>query len=94
MNCAKCGAELPEPAATGRPRRYCSVTCRRLAELERLRLTRILERLEQQRVDEEFTSGIDLGDWKGRTRAQRLADTRRAIADIEARLRELIEDEG
>lgn len=31
MTCAECGAELAQ-SATGRPRTYCSVPCRRLAE--------------------------------------------------------------
>lgn len=31
MNCVVCDAELPAPAAVGRPRRYCSPACRQRA---------------------------------------------------------------
>lgn len=31
QTCARCRTSLPEPAATGRPRRYCSTACRKAA---------------------------------------------------------------
>lgn len=34
--CAHCGGHLPPPAATGRPRRFCSATCRQGAYERRL----------------------------------------------------------
>jgi virulence-associated protein VapD len=33
--CRWCGRELPEPARTGRPRRYCRAGCRQQAHLAR-----------------------------------------------------------
>src|SRR5687768_17907774 len=57
--CRKCGAELPEAAGPGRPRSYCSVGCRRAAELEVRRLQRALENTEdmirQCRLDRKST---------------------------------------
>ncbi len=91
--CAKCGAPLSAAAPTGRPARYCSPTCRRLAQQERRRLIRQLDALEARCIADEFTSGVDLLDVFGRDRAQRLADTRRGIAAVEARLAKLLDEE-
>ena len=91
--CPKCGATLPTPAATGRPRRYCSTACRRLGEIERRRLTRILDALEDRRIADQFSTGCDFADLQGRDRAQRLADILTAILSVENRLRALLFDE-
>lgn len=37
MNCVVCAAQLPQPAAVGRPRRYCSTACRQRAYRQRQR---------------------------------------------------------
>jgi len=47
MKCPRCGAELPEPAATGRPRVYCSPLCRRDAEYRLRRVQGHLARAER-----------------------------------------------
>ena len=88
--CVKCGISLTKPAA-GRPPRYCSTACRRAAEHEIRRLNRHLERLETE------AEGLRHSRWKlsdtlGRTHRQQVGDTRRAIAEKETRLRELLEE--
>jgi hypothetical protein len=47
--CLVCGGPLKRPAV-GRPPTYCGVPCRRAGELERERLQRRLERLEDSRA--------------------------------------------
>jgi len=52
-NCVVCGRELP--FSFGRPRRYCSDECKRLAKARRGRVRkRLLRRLVSQRYDAEF----------------------------------------
>jgi len=46
--CVKCRCPLPPPAATGRPKTYCSSACRRAAEFEIRRIGRHIEGLEQE----------------------------------------------
>jgi len=75
--CLKCGAPLTSPP-TGRPPRYCSVGCRRAAEYELRRIQRHLERLERQ------------SEWVAR---DYLKEHRAKIAQLEARLKELLEPE-
>ncbi|CCF85577.1 hypothetical protein [Nitrolancea hollandica] len=48
LTCRVCGAELMLPR-TGRPPRYCTVTCRRAAEYALKRTNRHLEGLEWRR---------------------------------------------
>lgn len=43
--CAECGASLPEPSRTGRPRSYCSVRCRRAVEFRRRGIGALTARL-------------------------------------------------
>ena len=59
--CAICGANLPERSGAGRPRVYCSPSCRRTAEFEIRRLGLRLEgidavlssiRIHQERAEE------------------------------------------
>lgn len=38
--CARCWRALPEAKGRGRPRLYCGVRCRRLAEYDRARIAR------------------------------------------------------
>jgi len=52
-NCVVCGREIP--FSLGRPRRYCSDECKRLAKARRDRIRkRLLRRLVSQRYDAEF----------------------------------------
>ena len=44
--CVSCGGKLPKQAGSGRPRRYCSEPCRRLAEYEVRRVSRLLGGIE------------------------------------------------
>ena len=87
--CAKCGNALPPENAVGRPRRYCSVSCRRLSEYEISRLQSRLSRLEDELLRERHNNS-GLKDWNGRDVAARMVDLRADIAEAEARLRELI----
>ena len=59
-NCLKCSKPLAEPTPTGRPKRYCSMPCRRLGEAERRRIERELVRLQAKR------SEIVLSPWGSR----------------------------
>ena len=88
--CLKCGKPL-EKSAAGRPPSYCSRACRRAAEYELKRLQRHLERLETER-EELRHSRLKLGDMLGRTHRQQVSDNRRALAEKETRLRELLEE--
>ena len=88
-SCVKCGAALPPGKAAGRPRRYCSTACRRLAEYEVSRLQGRLSRLEDEFLREKHNRS-GLKDFSGRDAAARMVDLRADIAEAEARLRELI----
>ena len=87
--CVKCGNVLPPPSAVGRPQRYCSTACRRLAEYEVSRLQGRLSRLEDEFLREKHNRS-GLKDFSGRDAAARMVDLRADIAEAEARLRELI----
>ena len=87
--CVKCGNALPPENAVGRPRRYCSVSCRRLSEYEISRLQSRLSRLEDALLREKHDRRA-LQDWHGRDHKQRLVDLQADIAEAEGRLRELI----
>lgn len=95
--CVKCTAALPEQA-TGRPRVYCGVTCRRAGEHEIRRIIRALERLEEQRRELKHTKRDSYGggwnglDRLGRNLAQARKDTDADIAELEARLRVLVSE--
>jgi hypothetical protein len=92
--CKKCGAPVQHPP-TGRPKAYCSVSCRRLAEFEIRRLTRALDNLEQRRLAIENESEFvrELKDWpNGHTHNERLEDVKRSIQETAARLKKLLAD--
>lgn len=93
LACVKCGALLTRPP-TGRPPRYCSTACRRVAEYEVRRLQRHLEREErleaQWRRDSDPDTRFAGGSVEYATRM--LAVTVAEIARLEARLRELLDD--
>ena len=71
--CVKCGGALPPGKAAGRPRRYCSTACRRLAEYEVSRLQNRLSRLEDELLRERHNNS-GLKDWNGRDVAARMVD--------------------
>jgi hypothetical protein len=77
--CLICGATLERPA-TGRPPTYCGVPCRRAAELERGRLDRRLERLED--------SAAKLRFWG--TAQRQLPEVEAEIERVRARLLALL----
>ena len=87
--CVKCGGALPPGKAVGRPPRYCSTACRRLAEYEVSRLQSRLSRLEDELLREKHNRS-GLKDFSGRDVAARMVDLRADIEHTEARLRELI----
>ena len=89
LTCLKCGSNRLTKLATGRPPVYCSVACRRAAEYEIKRLQRHLARLEIEAEDLGQTR-LKLGDNLGRTHRQQVADNRRALAEKETRLRDLL----
>jgi len=96
--CVKCRAALV-PAARGRKPRYCSVACRRLAELEIRRRSQTLDKLESERSSIESAPGPglfgDLARYCGCLNdREHLAHLGKAIAAEEAGLRRLFEGEG
>ena len=82
--CATCQASLTQPA-TGRPRVFCSVPCRRVAESEVRRIERRLEQLD----DYLTTAGRTAWAFTPRQHEADMAHTRRQIEDAVARQREL-----
>ena len=92
MPCAKCRTPLAPYAGSGRPSAYCGEACRRLAEYEIKRIDRRLAR-DQLQLREELADRNPADHWidnLGRTRAQRIRDLRKWIAEDEQRLRELV----
>ena len=98
--CRKCGNAFPGRARTGRPAMYCSLACRRAAEYEIRRLSRRLERLEDER--HQLRVSLNLHEAQGPgyyphvraqivTRAETVDDE---IAMSEQRLRALLEDDA
>jgi hypothetical protein len=93
LTCARCGVEIARTDGRGRPARYCGEGCKRLTEFE-------LRRLDRRLAGYHFELREELADrtpaaqaWTdnlNRTRAQRIRDLRRWIAEDEARLRELV----
>ena len=88
-SCVKCGAALPPGKAVGRPQRYCSTACRRLAEYEVSRLQSRLSRMEDALLAEKHDR-LGLKDLRGRDVEARMLDLRADIAEAEARLLVLI----
>ena len=54
--CAHCAGPMPPPAPTGRPRIYCSISCRDRAEYARYE-ARNAERLQRERAEREAECG-------------------------------------
>lgn len=81
--CIKCGSPVVDTTATGRPKYYCSMACRRAAEHQIGRINRLLGKLEEQASNARLGCGYPTPE-----HIQLLADE---IAMQEARLRALLE---
>ena len=80
-HCIKCGKPL-EAVATGRPKTYCSVGCRRAAEREIGRLNARLDQLENMALSARLGRGMPTAGEVERINAE--------ITRAEQRLRELL----
>ena len=91
MKCQTCGTEIEKPA-TGRPKRYCSTACRRVAEFEIRRLNKRIGRLEERFDDEseQVDAPTPWDDVYGRNPAARLAAVEKLIRRAETRLKTLL----
>ena len=72
--CAHCAGPMPPPAPTGRPRTYCSISCRDRAEYARYE-ARNAERLQRERAERE-------AEWEAREKkreAEAEREYRRAL---------------
>jgi hypothetical protein len=88
--CPECGSGLPVQAATGRPRVYCGLQCRRTAEHRISRARRLVERLESRLIDLRLAVA-GYGDTSvpgGLLRQEGVLEIE--IAKAEGRLRELL----
>jgi len=90
--CRKCSTPIEQSAGKGRPAAYCGIACRRLAEFEVRRLTRLLEGLEEKRIHLEQPSVLahPIKDLYGRTATEELDDLLKSMARVENRLRALL----
>lgn len=79
LNCLKCGHQLPEIEGPGRPRKFCSEVCRKVAAMEIRRLDARIAKLEK---DESSYRIKGAGEW-----AKRAAEE---IRRLEAKLDELV----
>ena len=82
-NCAKCKQPIEESKGTGRKKVYCSVACRRAAELE---ISRINERITGlERIAESYRLKIPVLDLYGKEE-----DVLAELNRQESRLKELL----
>lgn len=82
-SCIKCGLEIKQEKATGRPKQYCSPACRRAAEYEIRRLDARLSGLENDMLAHRLGRMMDLrGDNEAKINAE--------ITRAEQRLKELL----
>ena len=90
--CIKCNSPITSDAKTGRPASYCSIACRRSAELEIRRLDRQIDELEKDRISEQRnkSSERDFKNAFGQGHAERLAALELALVEAEARLKILL----
>jgi hypothetical protein len=91
--CVKCGQAFQTEAKVGRKASYCSIACRRSAELEITRINRRLFNLEEQVVKEK-QHVVTGRDFYGADQPQRITKLKNAIAEEEARLRILFAAKG
>lgn len=82
MECAKCGNELPEQAGVGRPRKFCSTVCLKLATREVRHLDALIAKLETQESYLRINGN-----------ARYAAQVRGEIAHLEARMAEVVESD-
>lgn len=90
--CAICGAELDQPA-TGRPRRYCSPTCRRMRERRLKAAESLLMRAMKREQDARYRAETDT--WQATKDAA--AWWAREVERLGAELRDLLtvaDDQG
>ena len=84
--CVKCGNPIQSVAAEGRPKKYCSVACRRSAEHEIRRTNALLGKLEERASNARLGYGAPSDGQIARLEAE--------IARQENRLRGLLDDES
>lgn len=84
-SCVKCGNPIEAVAAEGRPKKYCSVACRRSAEHEIRRVNTLLGKLEERASNARLGYGVPNSDQD--------AKLEREISHQEARLRALLGDD-
>lgn len=95
-HCPTCGREVSQRKKTGRPKSYCSTSCRRSAALEVTRLQRRLTKLEDglSKAKRDAERGYSFGarvDVFGRGPQLALADLLADIAEARRRLKSLVE---
>ena len=85
--CEVCKSEM-QPATSGSERRYCSPACKAVGRNERDRITRAIEKYEAEvrDLDDEVRAPHQLCDMHGRSAKDRLANARRHIDALNARL--------
>lgn len=90
--CRECGRLVEQPAV-GRPRSYCSVTCRRAAEYELRRVQSLLSRAQSREQDAALK--VTLAEkWEAREAEAALAFWRGEVARLRAELRALLAGVG
>jgi endogenous inhibitor of DNA gyrase (YacG/DUF329 family) len=88
--CPTCGGAVPlATGGPGRPRRFCSVGCRRAGEYSIRRLQARLERLETE-AEAARRDRTGFFDTFGASPEQRAADIKAEIDAAEAKLRQLL----
>lgn len=83
MQCIKCGDDLPEQAGAGRPRKFCSETCKRTMMMEIRRLDSRIAKLER-----------DESTWRCKNYQVYADNAVKEIKRLEARLVELVAAAG
>ena len=85
--CEICRSPM-ESSSRGSARRFCSTACKSVARNERTRIQRALERYEEQARDlnDEVRAPQQLLDIHGRSAKDQLANCRRHIEKLTARL--------
>lgn len=99
--CLSCRIELPPREGAGRPSRYCSDTCKRVAGYEITRLNRRLQKLEErlsvEREEKYYNAATKSEDWKmsyGMEGTYRIEALQAEIDIANKRLMELCTDSG